>query len=59
MIRDKWSVKMRNTLSDLWMQCDSCAAIEGARMTSAERKELQKLLKKAIDWVDKKILPRK
>ena len=59
MIRHKWSVKVRNTLSDLWMQCDSCAAIEGACMTSSERKELQAMLRKAIDWVDKKILPRK
>ena len=50
---------MRNTLSDLWMQCDSCAAIEGAKMTSAERAELQKMLMKAVDWIDKKILPRK
>lgn len=59
MIRHKWSVKVRNTLSDLWMECDSCAAIEGARMTPAERAELQKMLRKALDWVDKKILPRK
>ena len=58
MIRHKWSVNMRNKLSDLWMQCDSCAAIEGAKMTPSEREELKKMLRKAVDWIDKKILPR-
>ena len=59
MIRHKWIVGMRNNLSDLWMECDSCAAIEGAKMTSSEREELKKMLKKTVDWIDKKILPRK
>lgn len=59
MIRDKWSVGLRNKLSSLAMECDSCAAIEGAKMTSREREELQKMLIKAVDWIDKKILPRK
>ena len=59
MIRHKWIVGMRNKLSDLWMECDSCAAIEGAKMTSSEREELKKMLRKTVDWIDKKILPRK
>lgn len=59
MIRDKWSVGLRNKLSSMWMECDSCAAIEGAKMTPREREELKKLLMKAVDWIDKKILPRK
>lgn len=59
MIRHKWIVGVRNKLSNMRMECDSCAAIEGAYMTPTERIELQKMLKKAIDWIDKKILPRK
>lgn len=59
MIRDKWSVGLRNKLDSMWMECDSCAAIEGAKMTPKEREELKKLIKKAADWIDKKILPRK
>jgi len=59
MIRHKWSVGLRNKLDSMWMECDSCAAIEGAKMTPREREELKKLIKKAADWIDKKILPRK
>lgn len=54
MIRHKWSIKVRNTLSSLAMECDSCAAIEGAKMTKSEREELQKMLMKAVTWMDKK-----
>ena len=59
MIRHKWSVGLRNKLDSMWMECDSCAAIEGAKMTPREREELKKLIKKAAEWIDKKILPRK
>ena len=41
------------------MECDSCAAIEGAGMSIAERKTLQNKLQDCISWIDKKILPRK
>lgn len=54
MIRHKWSIKVRNTLSSLAMECDSCAAIEGAKMTKSEREELKKMLMKAVTWMDKK-----
>lgn len=54
MIRHKWSIKVRNTISSLAMECDSCAAIEGAKMTKTEREELQKMLMKAVTWMDKK-----
>lgn len=37
------------------MECDSCAAIEEARMTNSERQTLQKMLSKAVDWIDSKI----
>lgn len=59
MIRNKWTVGLRNKLSEIMMECDSCAAIEGARMSIAERKTLQNKLQDCISWIDKKILPRK
>ena len=37
------------------MECNSCAAIEEAKMTDSERKALQKMLSKAVDWIDSKI----
>ena len=55
MIRHKWSLKVRNQLSSLADECDSCAAIEGARMTSAEREELQQKLHDIVSWMDKKL----
>lgn len=55
MIRHKWSVGLRNKLSSLAMECDSCAAIEGARITNLERKELKELIYKVINYVDNKI----
>ena len=55
MIRTQWSVGLRNKLSEFAMECDSCAAIEGARMSRTEREELQKMLRKTVAWIDKKI----
>ena len=55
MIRHKWSLKVRNQLASLAMECDSCAAIEGARMTSAERSALQQKLRDVVYWMDKKL----
>lgn len=46
---------MRNKLSSLAMECDSCAAIEETKMTNSERQALQKMLRKAVDWIDSKI----
>ena len=37
------------------MECDSCAAIEATGMTRSERQTLQKMLSKAVDWIDSKI----
>lgn len=37
------------------MECDSCAAIEGSRLTSSERERIQSDLRKIIDYIDKKI----
>lgn len=55
MKRTKWIVGMRNKLSSLAMECDSCAAIEETKMTDSERKALQKMLNKAVEWIDSKI----
>lgn len=58
MKRTKWIVGVRNKLSDFMMECDSCAAIEDTKMTEYERKQLQKLLVKTTEWIDKKIFVR-
>jgi len=56
MIRDKWIIGFRNHLSRLYGECDSCAAIEGSRLTTSERRELKILLENAIKYVDERIL---
>ena len=53
MIRDKWIIGLRNKLYNLYIECDSCAAIEGACMTEAEREKLKGYLKKTVSWIDK------
>lgn len=58
MKRTKWIVGVRNRLSDFMMECDSCAAIEDTKMTEYERKQLQNLLVKTTEWIDKKIFVR-
>ena len=55
MKREKWIMKVRNQLASLAMECDSAAAINGARMTSAEREELQMRLRNAVSWIDAKL----
>ena len=52
MKRHKWILKVRNTLASLAMECDSCAAIEGAKMTRGERAELQNTLRATVKWID-------
>lgn len=55
MIRHKWILGVRNQLASLAGECDSCAAIEGARMTSVERDALQQKLRDVVYWIDKKL----
>lgn len=55
MKRDKWILKVRNQLANLAGECDSCAAIDGARLTSAERQALQQRLRDDVAWIDKKL----
>lgn len=55
MKRDGFTVGMRNKLSELAMQCDSCAAIDGARMTQNERKTIQDALRRIVNYIDERI----
>lgn len=55
MKREKWILKVRNTLATLAMECDSSAAIDGAEMSKYERKELQNKLKDVLEWIDDRI----
>ena len=55
MIRHKWILKVRNQLASLAMECDSSAAIEGAKMTPSEREALQTQLRDAYKWINKRL----
>ena len=37
------------------MECDSCAAIEGSKLSASEREKIQEDLRKVINYIDKKI----
>lgn len=51
MIRHKWIVELRNKLSSLAMECDSCAAIEDSQLTTAEREKIQGDLRRIINYI--------
>lgn len=55
MEKNKYSIKVRNDIANLAGWCDSCAAIEGAKMTDAERDALQQKLRDVVYWMDKKL----
>jgi hypothetical protein len=55
MIRHKWIVGLRNKLSSLAMECDSCAAIEGSKLSTSEREKIQGDLRKIINYIDKQL----
>lgn len=55
MIRHKWSVGLRNKLASLAGETDSCAAIEGAKLTKQERREIKEALMKVVNYIDNKI----
>lgn len=55
MERNKYSIKMRNQIANIAEWCDSAAAIEGAKMTDAEREALQQKLRDVVWWIDKKL----
>ena len=56
MVRHKWIVELRNKLSSLAMECDSCVAIEGSKLTATEREKIQEDLRKIVAYIDKKLL---
>lgn len=55
MKRSKWIIGVRNKLAMLAAECDSAAAINGAQMLQSEREALQKKLRDAVEWIDKRI----
>ena len=55
MERNKYSIKVRNEIANLAGWCDSAAAINGAKMTEAERGALQQKLRDVVYWMDKKM----
>ena len=55
MERNKYSIKVRNDIANLAGWCDSAAAINGAKMTDAERGALQQKLRDVVFWMDKKL----
>ena len=55
MERNKYSIKVRNEISTLAGWCDSAAAINGAKMTEAERETLQQKLRDTVHWIDSRI----
>ena len=55
MIRHKWIIGVRNQLANLAMECDSCAAIDGSKLTSSEREKIQSSIRKVIDYIDKQL----
>lgn len=55
MERNKYSIKVRNDIANLAGWCDSVAAINGAKMTDAERGALQQKLRDVVYWMDKKM----
>lgn len=52
MIRHKWIIGVRNNIMSYKAECDSCAAIEGAKLSRTERSELQSLLDKVVMYID-------
>lgn len=55
MVRHKWIVGMRNRLAMLAMECDSAAAINGARLNPVEREAIQERLREIVNYIDSKI----
>lgn len=55
MIRHKWIVDLRNKLANLAMECDSCADIEGSKLSTSEREKIQGDLRKIINYIDNQL----
>lgn len=57
MIQHKWIIGLRNQLANLAGECDSAAAINGAKMTPEERHLIQSALRNIVGIIDKKLFP--
>ena len=55
MVRHKWILKVRNQIANFIGECNSPAAIEGARMSNSEREELKGKLSDICRWIDNKL----
>lgn len=55
MVRHEWIIKVRNTLAELATECNSCAAIEGAKMNRVEREALKERLYELVKWIDRSV----
>ena len=55
MIRHEWIVGLRNKLSSLAMECDSCAAIEDCQLTLKERETIQYKISEVITYIDNQL----
>lgn len=51
--RNKWVAKSQRTVMNVWGECDSCAAIDGARMSTADRKKVQDLCEQIAKILEK------
>lgn len=54
MVRDKWSVALRNELAALAMKVE-CGAIYEATLRNGERKFISDSLREIVDYIDKEI----
>lgn len=55
MVRHKWLIQTRNKLANISSEFNSAAAIEGAKMSSSERKFCFDEITKVINFIDKEL----
>lgn len=53
MLVTDWSISIRNKLSSIAAEFDSCAAIEGAYMSPEQREKCKKHLRAVVKFFDK------
>lgn len=51
--KDKWAAKSMRSLNNIQGECDSCAAIDGARMSSSDRELVKAYCYKAMEILSK------
>ena len=55
MIWHKYIIQYRNKLAGMIGDLDSCAMIEGSRLSSGEREAIRARLKDALEYIDDKL----